>query len=165
MGHEPVLVPDMTLFIQLAIFLASYFVLRSLLFRPYIELLHERREKTLGMKEKAQSDQASAEKHKAEYEEFMRVERKKIAEFTEAERRKIGDEEKKIIDAARAAAAKQQQAVSATLAAEYEKTRAELKGRVPEYASLLASKILGKKVQVGAASARSGRATEESVIG
>lgn len=166
MGHEPVLVPDQTIFIQLAIFMATYFVLRVLVFKPYLALLAERREKTLGMKEKAQSDQASADQYKQEYEEFLRVEKKKISDWADGERRKVAEEEKTIIDAARAAATKQQQAVYATLQVETENARQELKAKVPEYASELASKILGRKVQVqaGAAAPRATRAKKEEAI-
>jgi F-type H+-transporting ATPase subunit b len=166
MGHEPVLIPDQTMLIQLALFMASYYVLRFLVFKPYIALLQERREKTLGMKERAQSDQSAADLYKTQYEEFLRGEKKKISEYSEAERRKIAEEEKRIIDQARASASKQQQAVAAALSAEFEQSRSELKGRVPEFASQLASKILGRKVQVQAsATSRSARVKEESVPG
>src|SRR5437868_2662854 len=95
------LIPNFTLLIQLGLFFASWAVLHFLVFRPYLALVHARHEKTAGLKEKAIADREKAERLKNDYETFMKAERKKITTWTDAERKKIAEEEQQTIQAAR----------------------------------------------------------------
>jgi F-type H+-transporting ATPase subunit b len=147
--HEPVLVPDFTIFIQVGLFFASYFVLNALVYKPYLALLKARRESTVGMKEQAEKNQAEAEKLRIDYEAVMKVERKKIAAWAEEERKKIQEEERTQIQTARNAAAKKME--ESRLALENEKKAAlkSLEGNVGEFSSAIVSKMLGRNIQVG----------------
>src|ERR1041385_6045342 len=105
MGHELNLVPDFTLFIQIGIFFAAYFVMNALIFKPYLGLLDAQKAKTSGLNEQSYRDKERAQKLQTDYEAFVKSERKKIATWSEDERRKVTDEERKIIQQARDAAA------------------------------------------------------------
>lgn len=148
MGHEPVLIPDFTLIIQLAIFFASFFVMNSLIFKPYVALLNARREKTVGLKEKALADRDRALKLRNEHEAFMKAERKKIVEWTETERKKISEEDRRIVQQAREAVNEDLQVLRAKVNTDCEKARKELLPQVSEYSSQIASKLVGYKVNV-----------------
>ncbi len=153
--HEPVLVPDFTIFIQVALFFASYFVLNALVFKPYLALLKARRDQTIGLKEAAEKDREKAEQLKAEYDAFLKAEKKKIAAWSDEERKKVSDHERSQIQLARDAAAKSNEAVRAALEQETIKAKKALESDVSEFSSAIVSKMLGRKIQVsGAASTK-----------
>lgn len=162
--HEPVLVPDFTLLIQMGIFFATYLVLNSLVYKPYLALLKARREQTIGMREAAEKNREKAEKLRAEYEAFVKTERKKISAWTDAERKKIQDEERHRIQAARDMAAKASEAARAVLDEEVKKARQGLEPSVNEFASGIVSKILGRKVQISGVGASKNADAENSTV-
>ncbi len=153
MHHEPVLVPDLTLFIQMGIFFASYFVLNALVFKPYLALLKARREQTVGLRQSAERDRELAEKLKVEYETFMKAERKKIATWQDEERKKIQDEERARIQTARDQAAKSNEVARVVLEEEKAKAFQKLQSSVNEFSSAIVSKMLGRKIQVSSSQA------------
>lgn len=150
MGHTPDLIPNSTLLIQVVIFFACYFVLKALVFKPYLELLKVRAEKTIGLETRANEAVAEAAALKTKYEEHLQVERKKVQAWVEEERRKISEEERKIIQEGRDVASKELDVIRSNSQAELEKAKKELAPLVSEYASAIASKLLGRKVQVSA---------------
>ena len=163
--HEPVLLPDVTLFIQLGIFFACYFVLKFLVFKPYLALLNHRREKTIGLREKAVAASERTEKLRADYETFMRAERKKVAGWTDEERKKVSDEERRIVQEARDQVATDLAALRTRVATEVERARRELMPSVAEFSSQIASKLVGHKVRISPTTAEAGKSpsTEPTV--
>lgn len=155
--HEPVLVPDFTIFIQVALFFASYFVLSALVYKPYLALLKARREQTIGLIEQAELDKAKAETLRIEYEALMKAERKKIAAWSDEERKKVQDEERAQTQAARDIAAKASEAAREVRDKEKKSAIKSLESSVNEFSSAIVSKMLGRKVQV------TGAATEKTV--
>lgn len=148
MGHEPVLIPDYTFFIQLGLFFASYFVMRRFLFTPYLELLKMRRERTSELRTAAIEAREHAIKLRLDYDSYMLVERKKIAAWADSERGKLAEEERRGVQAARGAAGEQLHLVRANIAADVEQARQLLLPQIAEYAGQIVSKILGRRVQV-----------------
>lgn len=148
MHHELSLIPNWTLLIQLGLFLASFLVLHFLVFKPYQALLHARHEKTIGLKEKAEEAQQKALQYKEEYEIFMRAERKKIAAFADEERRKISEEERLIIQTSRDQVAGELGSLRQRVNQEKDQARKELTPLIPEYSSLIASKLTGQKIKI-----------------
>ncbi len=134
--------------IQLALFLASYATLHFLVFKPYQALLHARHEKTAGLKEKALEAQEKATKYKEDFEVFMKTERKKVGEFSEKERSKTAGEEMKTIQAARDEVAGELGALRQKVKTEADQARNDLMKLVPDYSSLIASKLTGQKIKV-----------------
>ncbi len=161
--HEPVLVPDFTLFIQMGIFFATYFVLNALVFKPYLALLKARREQTVGLRAAAERDREQSIKLQAQYETFMKTERKKVVAWTEAERKGVQDEERKTIQAARDLAAKANDIARAELEEEKQKARRSLETTVNDFSSAIVSKMLGRRVQVSGSAASKGESTESTV--
>lgn len=151
--HEPVLVPDWSLLIQVGIFFASYFVLNSLVFKPYLALLKARREQTVGLREAAERDRVRAEELRTEYETFLKAERKKISAWQDAERKKIQDDERAKLQQAREMAAKANDASRAVIDEETKKARKTLEASANEFTSAIVSKMLGRKVQVSGSAA------------
>jgi F-type H+-transporting ATPase subunit b len=146
--HEPVLVPDFTIFIQVALFFASYFVLSALVYRPYLALLKARREQTVGLLEQAEQDRTQAEKLRVEYEALMKVERKKISAWSDEERKKVQEEERLQTQSARDVAAKASEASREVRDKEKKSALKSLESSVNEFSSAIVSKMLGRKVQV-----------------
>lgn len=151
MGADELL-PNYTLFIQLALFFGCYFMLKTFVFGPYLALLEHRREKTIGLREKASQDRQRAEALRVQYESFLKSERKKLVSWTDEEKKKIADEEKTIIQESRASVGKGLQTLRERLQLDMQKTREDLAPMVTEYSSQIASKLLGRKVNVSGVS-------------
>jgi len=148
--HGPVLVPDFTLLIQLGIFFLSYWTLRTLVFKPYLELLALRREKTVGRVEASALARATAAKLESEYTVFIRGERQRIQKWLDTERNGIHREEREILQAARDVVAKKLQESRKLLAGETDAARRSLLPLVSDFSSRIASRLLGRNVQVPA---------------
>jgi F0F1-type ATP synthase membrane subunit b/b' len=161
MGHEPQLVPDITLLVQLGIFFATYFVLKTLVFKPYLELLNERKARTTGLKEQADRDRQQAEKLEVDYDTFIKAERKKVTAWTDDERKKISDEERGIVQAARDAVGKELEDLRVKIQTDTERARKELLPLVTEYSSQIASKLVGHKISVPAGTELSSKTKAE----
>lgn len=166
MHHEPSLIPNFTLLIQLGIFLASWLVLHQLVFKPYVALIKARRDKTTGLVEKATKARARAAQLQSQYEQLMKDERKKVAAWTDEERKKVNDAERDIISAARDEVGNELQALRAKTQADYEKARRDLLPQVGEYSSYIVSKLVGYQVKVPvSAEAKKSMETESTVRG
>lgn len=156
MGGENFL-PDFTVVIQLGLFFVCYFFLKRFFFDPYTRLIEMREAKTTGLREKAHHSRETADKLKAEYETQMRAERRKFLAWQDEERKKLADEERHQVTAVRETAGAELKHLRDTVAVEMEKARKELGGSVADYSSQIASKLLGKKIAVTAASPESSK--------
>lgn len=152
MGSDSELIPNFTFFIQLGIFFGCYFMLNKFVFGPYLALLERRRAKTTGLKEKAIADRQRAEKLRIDYENFLKSERKNLVAFMDDERKKMAEEEKGIIQEARLTVGKSLQVLRERLKQDVAKSREDLAPLVSEYSSQIASKLLGRKVNVSGVS-------------
>jgi len=148
MQHEPSLIPNFTLLIQAGIFFASWLVLHTLVFRPYVALLKARREKTVGLLDKAARARVKTAQLQQEYETFMKAERKKIVEWTDEERKRINEAERKIIAQARDEVGGELQGLRAKIATDTERARKDLLPQIAEYSSYIVSKLVGYTVKV-----------------
>lgn len=160
MGHETQLIPDATFFIQLAIFLATYAVLKLLVFDPYLKLIHLREAKTKGLLEEAAKNRVIAEGLKQDYDAFMKVERQKLSVWLEDERKKVSDHERALLTKAREKVSKEMQVTRDQILGEVKEAKKTLSGEVREYAEQISSKILGRKVSLNG---KSKPATESRV--
>ena len=167
MEHEPSLLPNFTMGIQMGIFFLCWGVLHRLVFKPYVALIHLRHEKTVGLKEQAMTDRESATKLQEKYESLMKEERKKITAMVDAERQTVSEEERRIVQEARASVGEELKALRANVQTEYDRARRELVPQVREYSSHIASKLVGHKLNVPAASVdfSKGSSAESTVIG
>jgi F0F1-type ATP synthase membrane subunit b/b' len=164
MGHGPQLVPDWTLFIQVVLFFISFLALRFLVFKPYVQLLKLRQSKTVGLRERAAEARARAEKLRIDYEAMMLEERRKSALWTDAERRKVAESERDIIQAARNTAGDELQAARKKTDDELKEAQRALSPLAVEFSSAIASKLLGYKVKVSGKAADSAKSAETETV-
>ena len=162
MDHAPVLIPDATLLVQLALFVASYLTLRFLVFKPFVKLLELRRERTSGLRDAAAKATMEAERLKEQHDTFLRSEQKRLTLWTDGERRRVAEEATKILSAARADVDKNVQETRERTKKEMEAARKELTPHIAEYSSQIASKLLGKTVKLKATNGSTSRNDEPS---
>lgn len=95
------LIPDRTAFVQLAIFLAVFFGLTALIFKPVIKIIKLRRERSSGLLDEARDLQKNIDTKLSEYEKKMNLAKTSIlAEYSEMRARSL-EEESKIKNEAR----------------------------------------------------------------
>ena len=139
-------VPDVTLLYVLFAFIVAYAILKKFLFVPLGAILEARAtEEATAAKVHAESlERLKAEIARAEAElSRARVEALKVREALRGEGR--ADLEKKLAQA-RAGATEVLEQASREIASQAERSSAELPGRVRQLASVLAEKVLGRKL-------------------
>jgi F-type H+-transporting ATPase subunit b len=135
---------NITLLIQIALFLSFMFLLNQLLFKPMVRVLDERRERTEGRRKKAAQLDGEAESVLADY--LKRIQdaradadrtRDQLARQGEAERQKI-------VEAAMVQAEKTVAEVRGRVRAEALEARKALEAEARALAEGVAEKILGR---------------------
>jgi len=137
---------DATLFIQLGIFLLVFLLLRSLLFRPVIQLIEKRREVTVGKREEAER----FERDSAELQEEFNKQMAEIRSSAGAEKDRIVEQarrqERDILNKAREDARSIVEEAKADAMKQAEIARSEIREEIDSLASAVASRILGREV-------------------
>ena len=134
--------------IQLALFLSSLFVMNLLVFKPLLELIHIREQKTHGLKDAAEKAKLKAEKLKADYENFIKAEHRTTSLWMDEERKKISEEEHRITQAARDDVGEKLNGLRKQINTDIEKARADLSPLISDFASRIASKLVGNTVSI-----------------
>jgi F-type H+-transporting ATPase subunit b len=146
------MLPNYTFFVQLGLFFLTYFILNKFVFGPYLHLLEVRKAKTSDLKLKAIQDKEVAQNLKVDYEVKMKAERQKLNAWMDEERKKISEEERKIVQEARQKVGKEFSDLKAIMDKEENEIRKTLNPMVADFSSQIASKLMGKKVQVSVSS-------------
>jgi len=97
--------PDFTFLIELASFFVLLFFLSRLLFRPYMDLLIERENRSTGDQEFARSEMVEAEELKRRIEAELAEARAQVREEVEGIRRRTKEEQTRLFEDARREAA------------------------------------------------------------
>lgn len=134
--------------IQLAIFLSSFAVMKFLVFNPLMELIHIREHKTHGLKHEADEAGKKVLKLKLDYEAFIKEEHKKTSLWLDEEKKKVAQEETKIVQTARDEAALKLEQLRKQIDTEAAKARNDLSPMIADFASRIASKLVGKTVNI-----------------
>ncbi len=140
------ILPDLTLLIQIALFLAFIWVMNRLLFRPALEVLEERDRQITGSREKANDLEARVSEAIASYEARLREAR------AEGERERVqlaqeaAQEEARIAAEGRTQAAQATEKIRAEIVRETTVASGELEGQAREFAALIAERALGRRV-------------------
>ena len=137
--------------VQFGLFGASYAVLKTVLFNPYVELLHLRKEKSTALKEKIAAARVRIAHLKEEYDGFLKGERKKISTWQDSERQKVAEEERAIIEKARNQVADQLSKSRKEVDDQVALARKELLPLVSDYSGRIVSKLTGKQISATAA--------------
>ena len=160
--------PDLNLLptqigIQLGIFFASYTVLNKVLYKPYLELAKARQAKSTDLKAQTEHQKEETIKFQTEYDAFMKKERKDISHWTEEEKKKVADEERSIIEAARNKVAKELAESQKQAEEQLSIARKELMPTVGELSSKIVAKLTGKKVTIAAGASSNPKELEETL--
>ena len=164
MDHGPVLIPDSTIVIQIALFFTAYGLMNNLVFKPYLNLLKQRRGRTSDLVKKAEKDRIRAQELTVTVENALREERKKVSGWLDEEKKKVSEEERLILTKARAQASLELDSARAKINEEVVEARQKLQPLVQDYASQIATRLLGRKVTVSASSSRGAQTTAEQRI-
>lgn len=146
LSSAPILDVDATLLIYVGVFFVLFFLLRSLVFRPTMELFDERERAIDGARVEARQLEGEAESKLASFEEQMA---KMRAEAT-AERERLRAEgtrlERTLIEKVRAETDRMVRDAEKQMAEEAARVRADIAARTPVLAREIAAKLLGREV-------------------
>lgn len=137
--------------IILVTFLLLMAFLNTVVFRPILRLLEEREKGTHGALDEARALEAEAARLLAEYEEKIAAARDLAGVESALARKGALDREREILEAARAEAATRVAQIEREVAAAAEQARAGLATQARDFARVIAEKVLGRSVNVGAA--------------
>lgn len=137
---------DATIFIQVAIFFAAFFILKSLVFRPVMELFDARKGAIEGAKLEAVRLEEDAADKRAQFEGELR----KVSAAAGQERDKQRSDAQKLArdltEQARQQAQQTQTSAKAQLDAEAATARERSLAEVPALARQIAAKLLGRSL-------------------
>ncbi|HEY2987791.1 MAG TPA: ATP synthase F0 subunit B [Candidatus Binatia bacterium] len=137
---------DYTTLVQIVFFLALWFLLSKLLFRPFIGLLEEREKKTDGFKAAAAALTAEAERLRADYESAIAKARAEGAAAKERILQETHRTRERLLGEARAQAADRLAVVRDEIQKELERGRALAAREAAQIARQMAEKILGRRI-------------------
>jgi F-type H+-transporting ATPase subunit b len=135
-----------TVLVQIVAFLALWFLLSKLLFRPFIALLEERENRSEGLKDAAVSLVAEGERLRAEYESAIAKANEEGAAVKETILQEARQTRERLLAESRAQAAERMTAVREDVKKEMAKGREEALQEAAVIARQMAEKILGRKV-------------------
>jgi F-type H+-transporting ATPase subunit b len=137
---------DYTFVVQVVLFLALLFLLRRLLFTPFIALLEEREKKTEGVRSEATALTAEGERLQADYESAVAKARDQGAALKEGILQEARSGRERILTQAREQAAGKLAAVREEVRQEMVKARQFAAREAEEIARQMAEKVLGRKI-------------------
>ncbi len=140
------ILPDLTLLLQIGLFLIFMWVMNRMLFRPTLRVLEERDRQIQGARRKAADLEARVEAAMSRYSASIREAR--VAGEEERVRfvREAIVEEERIANEGRAKAAETMTRIQVSIAREATAARTELESRAREFAALIAEQVLGRRV-------------------
>lgn len=140
-------IPDLTLVVQMVLFLALIFVLNLLLYKPILSIIDRRKKQLEESENEIKLFNESVEKRVAEYEEKLKLAKLKASEQKKEIIQEGVNQAKNIVDVVRneipAIAREFQQKMNK----EIEKAKAILDGRSKDLSLEIAQKILGRPVK------------------
>jgi F-type H+-transporting ATPase subunit b len=139
-------IPDWTLFVQIANFLLIIWVLNIVLFRPIRNILIQRKEKVTSLEQNIEtSDKEAKEKNEA-FDSGIRDARAKGLSEKSVLLNEAADEEREIVDKINQKAQADLAQVREKIAEDVEAVRASLQQEIDTFASAIGEKILGRAV-------------------
>lgn len=119
-----------------------YFVLRSLFFKPLLQVMAEREARTLGAQKSAEAAQAAAAEKVKQHEETLRQAKAKVYAEQEAERKKLLDERAAFLKATRSKVSAEVDRAKESVAAELEAAKKEIESSAVQLAAEIARRVL-----------------------
>jgi F-type H+-transporting ATPase subunit b len=146
-NERPLINVDVTLLINIGLWILLFIVLRPLLWDPMIKLISAREAGMGGSRDKARELEADAKLKKAEYEAAMKRARATASDAREKLRNDAKKKESEIVAQARQQTQAALESQRAQLASQRGQLTTEMNALVPQLASDIASKVLGREVR------------------
>ena len=124
------------------IVLAFYLILRSLFFKPLLQVMAERESRTAGAQKAAEAAQAAAAEKVKQYQEALRHARAQVYGEQEVARKKLLDERASVVREARARAAAEVAAGKDRVAKELAVARRDVEATAGQLAEEIARRFL-----------------------
>ncbi|HKB25597.1 MAG TPA: F0F1 ATP synthase subunit B [Methylomirabilota bacterium] len=147
-GHEGGLISlDRSLIVQVINFVVLLLILSRLLYRPFLAKMAERTEAIRKSLEEAQAARAEAQRQLEENEARLRAAHAEAAAIRAQALREAGEEQRRLVDAARAEAQRLVDSAKAQLDADVRRGREELRREVADLAIAVAEKLIRKSLR------------------
>ncbi|MEI8256531.1 MAG: ATP synthase F0 subunit B [Deltaproteobacteria bacterium] len=146
-NERPLINVDATLFINIGLWIFLFVALRGLLWEPMIKLITAREAGMQGSRDKAGSLQTDAKATKAAYDLAMKQARESAQQGRDKLRADGKKKEAEILATARDTTQASLDAQRASLRTQSETLRSDIRASVPQLASEIASKVLGREVR------------------
>jgi F-type H+-transporting ATPase subunit b len=140
------IMPDYTLFLQLANFLFLLFILNIILYRPVRQILGKRKAEVDGLQNSVSELEGKANRFAGELEEGMASARKSGYQEKESLKSQGMEEEKALLKEAAAASGERMGQARAAMEKNLAEARGALKTELSLFSKELAEKILGRSV-------------------
>lgn len=140
-------IPDYTLFVQMATFIALIFILNYLLYKPILSILDRRKKQLEELENEIKLFKDSVDKKAAEYNEKLN---KAKASASDLKKEIIGEgakQAKSIVDAVRGEIPSMTQEAQRKMEAEMQAARDILNSQSRKLSLEIAEKVLGRRVQ------------------
>ena len=131
------------------IVLAFYLILRSLFFKPLLQIMAERDSRTAGAQKAAETAQAAAGEKVKQYQDALRKARAQVYAEQEAARKNLLDERAALLKAARARAADEVKAAKEGVAKELAAARRDVEATVAQLSAEIARRMLQNSPRPG----------------
>jgi F-type H+-transporting ATPase subunit b len=137
---------DGSIFVQLGIFFVAFFILRSLVFKPVMELFDAREQAIAGSRSLAQSLESDADAKREHFESQLHSVRQQASEDRQRLQTQAEQLARELTEKARRESAAALSSAKAQLDLESKTTRQKAQAEVPAIARQIAEKLLGRSV-------------------
>lgn len=145
-AEHPLIDIDLTVLVQLGLFVILFVACNKLLFQPYLKLRERRRVGIEGAKAEAEKMSAQADAKLESYEKQLAAARSRAGEEARKIRAEAAAHQIKVTEEARAAAVAATNAAETKVRGETEAARKELLAQSDAIAAKMASRLLGREV-------------------
>ena len=147
-GHEGGLISlDKSLIVQGINFLILLFILQRLLYRPFLAKMEERTQAIQKALDEAQAARAEAARQQEENEARLRAAYAEAAAIRAQALKDAADEQKRLLDAARAESQRLVETTRAQVDADVRRAREELRREVADLATAVAEKLIRRSLR------------------
>lgn len=140
------LVPDWTFVPMWFVFVATFFVLNTLVFKPTLQILAERRKRTEGSDKEVRHFNEQTQIKLKEYESILQEARNVAREARDGMIRQADAQHKQIVAEARKAAEQSLKVAKQQIQTESQTAKTELKSNVESIADSIKNKVMQRKV-------------------
>ena len=137
---------DKSLFIQMINFAVLLFILVKLLYRPLLAKMEERTQAIRKSLEEAQAARAEAQREREEHASRLQTAHAEAQAIRATALKEAGEEQRKLVEAARTEAARLVESARADLAQDVRRARQELRQEVSDLAITVAERLIRKSL-------------------